>query len=152
MYQASLKISSEHLYDEETRDKITSIVDAKIAMRDGNLYISYVEEAITQDGEEVPIEDNVDIQTTIKISSGSVKITKSGENVPVRRLEFSLDKPYESLMYTPMGNFTMMVFTKHLENTLDAFGNGSLHLEYDTRLNGLHTNSSKLKISYLEER
>lgn len=131
-----ISIIGEQIVDGES-DKVEVLTDGNYIMKKGHCYIGYKEY-----DENNP---NGYFDNLIKVENDIVTITRKGSVKTQLMLEKG--KRHQCIYQTGMGNLSIGVFTKTMNNLLDQNG-GSLEVSYTLDFNAdlVSENSFKLKI------
>lgn len=93
--------------------------------RDGKYYVSY-------EGSEITGYDKT--TTTLKIKDNNVSLVRFGQGNGASQMVFEPKKQYTGIYRTPLGNFSVDVYTNEMRVAVDENG-GELELDYFVQLN-----------------
>ena len=135
MQDIKLTITGSQIENDGYENKIEFFTDGRLKHEGGDTVIEYYEnEFYGENG----------TKTSLKISDGSVYMTRSGELTT--EVVFSEAKTYEAMYSTPAGAFLVNVFPIKVDSTEDEAG-GSLDLEYEIKIGDVRAHN-RLNIVY----
>ena len=131
---AIISIRGRQELDDPGTDIVTLVTAGRYYRRNGSYYVTYDETDLT---------GMTGTKTTLKVSSGSVTVLRTG--LYPSQLVFEEGKRHMSLYETGYGPLTVAVRTEHIDSTLNDQG-GSLNVRYAVEIDHAHAGVNSLSI------
>lgn len=136
-----LKIVGKQFENGNEETNLEFVTEGKLYERGQAIYLVY---------EETELSGMPGCQTRLKLSGNKVKLSRSGEEMPLdTEIEFEKGAHYKGLYDTPFGAIEMEVLTNDVKNNIRNDGTGSLDIDYHISLKGLTDARSKLNIEIM---
>ncbi len=120
--------------DDPETDEVTLTTEGRFYRRGGGYYLVYDESEVTG------LEDT---RTTVKVTGDNVTVTRSGKYPSL--MTFQPDRRHMGMYYTDMGNLTISVATRNVQNTLTDDG-GRVTVDYDIEFQHAYMSTNNLTI------
>jgi len=131
---AVFSIKGLHQADDQEPDEVMLTTEGRFYRKGGSYYLMYDESEVTG------FEDS---RTTVKVSDGSVTVTRSGKYPSM--LTFDQGKRHMGMYNTEYGGITISVNTRAISSSLTDDG-GSVSVDYDIEFQHAYMSSNSLSI------